>query len=313
MALTGGAGGDPDDRAGMRNQGKDGGEGDDKEGIKTGAPDGALHNFNAEEEYKKLEDMIDENEIMKRISHLLNKTKSFELSKRKKLIPDAYGTTLRTRGIDEISEIPKLRQAELAHLFSEYGVVRIISGEAQVREWCFEEVPKKRYYLLIDASGSMKEEGDNPLKIQKALGVAYTLLKRVLKLDVVVDLAFFSTTITEFREVSDPDSVHAAIEYINSCAFDGGGTNICNSLDAVFEHMKHVKTDAKELEVKDIVLITDGEDSETAALHYSKFRQEHARLHYVEVNPGKVGSRNSAFNPRLQEIAVQTGGFSACY
>lgn len=296
---------------GQNGKGDHGGKGDKKDGPKDNPPQGEDPGFDNEAEQEAIDDLIDANEIMIRVSNLLDKTPAFELSKRKKLKPNAYGTTVRTRGIEEISELPKLRQIEFASIGTPQGLVRLVTGEAQVREWCFEEVPRKRYYLLTDASGSMNQQQ----KVSKALGVMFTLMKRVLKNDVIVDFSFFSTHTLGFREIADAETVKKAITYMNTCKWDGGGTNIVQSLEHVFDHMEKVKaeTKKKELTVKDIVIITDGEDSATRNLDSSIFRLKHARLHYVEVGAGEVGTNVQNHNPTLRKIALETGGFSATY
>lgn len=290
-----------------------GGEGEQAPGVESGAPEGSDPNFDNAEEYAAIQDLIEANEIIKRINKLLQRTPSFELSKRKKMIPDAFGTTLRTRGIEEISEIPKLRQVELGGLKTTFGRLRIVTGEAQIKEWCKEAVPKKRYYLLVDASVSMKQE--DQIKISKAMGVLYTLMQRVLKLDVVVDLSFFSGGLSPFVEVSDVDTVKQAIQLAHSCKFDGGATNIENALSLVFDDMaqRKKKVAKHELEIKDIVIITDGQDSNTSHMNAGIFKMNNARLHYIEINQGAVGMTHAIYNPVLQRIALETGGFSAVY
>lgn len=308
-AAAAGAGA-PQNKPAQQDKGDNGGNDDNKKEGLDNPPEGADPNFGAEEAYEKIENLIDANEIMKRISFLLDRTPAFELSKNKRLIPDAYGTTIRTRGIEEIGEIAKLRQEEFGHIFSPYGLSRIFTGEAQIREWCKEEIPKKRYYLMVDASGSMCESN----KITKALGVLYTLMQRVLKLDVVVDFAFFATRTLGFQEIADPASVDRIVTYANSCKWDGGGTNIIESIHCVFKHMDENKKNLKqELAVKDIVIITDGEDSATRNLEAMLFRTKHARLHYIEVSGGDVGQAVHNHNPTLRRIAAETGGFSATY
>lgn len=306
--MAGGGPGDPNNMPNMFDEGNHGGEGEKMEGPDSGSPEGSGPSFDAETEYERINDIINADDIIKKVNHLLKKTPSFELSRRRKLIPDAFGNTRRTRGIEEISEIPKLNQTDLADMGSAYGLSRIITGEAQIKEWCKEELPKKRYYLLFDASASMKDE-----KISKALGVFFALMQRVLKNDVVVDFAFFATQANEFIEISDAASVNKTAKYAMSCSFNGGGTNITASLNNVFDHMDKLLKGKKELVVKDIVIITDGEDSSTKGLTTSHFRNKNARLHYVEVQSGEIGGHKKMYNPSLNAIALETGGFSASY
>jgi len=157
--------------------------------------------------------------------------------------------------------------------------------------------------LVLDTSGSMNDEG----RLQNAKDGLQTFLKEVAPQD-RVGLTIFNDRVTEVAPITPVRRIRASLRGVVSRLIADGGTAIYDATDA---GVKQVKRLADTSRINAVVLLTDGEDTDSSKSVESVVRELDAqgdssrrvRVFTIAYSAGAAGAAE-----KLAQIAQASGG-----
>lgn len=236
-------------------------------------------------------DMMKGKNIMLKIKRQLDKLAKLKTSKSLKFIPDVDGNEIRYRGMKELSEMDKMNPIEFVYP-TKYRNLRMVTGEAQVRERCHREEKKMLLYIICDYSGSMSEDN----RFWKAGGVLMNRLKAVIEGDAELFFAFFDDELSsEYKAETKEDAVKLMGE-IQEQNFSGGSTSIASCVKTAIKRINKKLEKNSSLTKPELILVTDGDDGTTS------LKSEH--LGDIRLHTFIVGGNNQ----HIIDLANKSGG-----
>jgi Ca-activated chloride channel family protein len=153
--------------------------------------------------------------------------------------------------------------------------------------------------LVLDTSGSMKEEG----KMQNAKEGAKQLVQLLDDGDTFSFLPFSSELHWSQQNSSVKDGRQQSLEQIDSL-FAEGGTALYDSIDAAYQHLAAAK--APDSKIQAVVVLTDGEDTESKMkldqlMERIRYNGETRAIHVFTIAYGRDARKDI-----LQKIAEAT-------
>lgn len=176
---------------------------------------------------------------------------------------DPEGTDSRSRKIESINEMTRMRQTEWS-LPEMIRLYRIATRVANVTERVSITEKKQLLYMLIDCSGSMSGS-----KIYAAGGVAMSRLRGVYEGDAELYYRFFDGDVHDEYHVVDKADAQKAMKAVLNYNYSGGSTNIRHALLAGRDQINALESQG--LCKPELVIVTDGEDSSVSTLKAADF------------------------------------------
>ena len=203
---------------------------------------------------KLASDMSEGKKIWLKVSRNLNASSKLKVRKSVKFLPDPEGDEVRTRPIEHLGELSKVRVAEYA-LPKVYRMYRIAAKVALMRERGYREEKQQLLYILIDSSLSMEGE-----RTYYAGGVLMNRLKAVISGDAQVYVRLFDEELHDEHYATTPAEAKTLMNQFHARNFSGGGTEITESLKGAQKRIEEILKTGESLTRPELVIVTDGED-----------------------------------------------------
>ena len=157
--------------------------------------------------------------------------------------------------------------------------------------------------LVLDTSGSMNDEG----RLQNAKDGLQTFLKEVAPQD-RVGLTIFNDRVTEVAPITPVRQIRASLRGVVSRLIADGGTAIYDATDAGVATVKQLADTSR---INAVVLLTDGEDTDSSKSVESVVKELDAqgdssrrvRVFTIAYSAGASGAAE-----KLERIAEASGG-----
>ena len=157
--------------------------------------------------------------------------------------------------------------------------------------------------LVLDTSGSMNDEG----RLASAKDGLQTFLKEVAPQD-RVGLTIFNDRVTEVAPITPVREIRASLRGLVGRLIADGGTAIYDATDAGVATVKKLADTSR---INAVVLLTDGEDTDSSKTAESVVRELDAqgdssrrvRVFTIAYSAGAVGAAE-----KLEQIAQASGG-----
>lgn len=232
------------------------------------------------------------NEILE-ISRELNELSLFAKRKSKEVEVDANGTDIRTRGIKDLSELPRIRRPAWAQYLGNKNlfIYKAINHNLMINEKVTRRENKQFIYFLVDTSGSM----DNDRKIKRVQGIILNRLKAVMDKDCKVWLSFFEEGLSELHKAEDKESAKELYKELKNHYYNGGGTNIPAAVIGAVDTLEKYKEENPGSPTPEITVITDDDESSES-------------LKLKDLKGNKLHAFSLDKNPALIRLARQSGG-----
>jgi hypothetical protein len=197
-------------------------------------------------------------QIAMKLETALAKNKKGAFKPTEELSKDRKQTNIKS--INDVSKVQKRELAEDDQVFDAKLRKKALTKVQQIAP----SGRKQLLYLLIDFSGSMQSYAgmSNILGFvnRAALAASFciALSRRVCDDKGMLFARGFAGGVSELRECRTPDQFRSLEAWIADCAFNGGSTNIYNSLKTVRDDIANSRGEISKAE---ILLITDAQDS----------------------------------------------------
>ena len=203
---------------------------------------------------KLASDMSEGKKIWLKVSRNLDASSKMQVRKSVKFLPDPEGDEVRTRPIEHLGELSKVRVAEYA-LPKVYRMYRLAAKVASMRERGYREEKQQLLYMLIDSSSSMEGE-----RTYYAGGVLMNRLKAVISGDAQVYVRLFDEELHDEHYATTPAEAKTLMNQFHAHNFSGGGTEITQSLKGAQKRIEEILKTGESLTRPELVIVTDGED-----------------------------------------------------
>ncbi len=214
---------------------------------------------------------------------------------RSKPMADPDGEDIAWRGITDLSELPRIPQADFA-LPPNLLKAKAAMGDLSTRAPHTRRAKKQLLFLVIDGSGSMLDSGAT--SASRAAGVALNRLWAVIEGDAEVYVRFFDGTLRQKEyHAFDAASAHELMQIVTSpLQYRGGTTEFNSTLRASAERVQALMNEGQ-LREPELVLVTDGKANVPGISAL-----QGVKMHVVQVGPEEV--------TELSDLARQSGGVS---
>jgi uncharacterized protein with von Willebrand factor type A (vWA) domain len=231
-----------------------------------------------------------------KVSRKLQSISKLKTSKITKFIPDSQESEVQNRAMKNFDEFGKLKPSQFASMPITPGLFRYKAATNQllIRERGKYSEKKQLLYVVVDSSGSMREESGR--RIAMAAGVLINRLMAVAKGDAALYWRFFDDKCYPCSYVEHKDQAYSTItDILNTQNFSGGGTNFDMAIKSAVEHIETLQ-ETMNLGRPEIFMVTDG------ACHcYTKFKDlKGIKLHTAYV------SDDTCYE--LSDLSKQSGG-----
>ena len=241
-------------------------------------------------------EMLKDNLILITLSRRLDSLPKFKLYAAREETNSPVGLHVKSRAINGVQELTKLPNREWVYQ-PNYRNYRALTRQTRVRQR-FEYVDKKQLlYLLVDASGSMR----NGYRIAAACGIVFNRLRAVVEGKASLYLRFFSTELLEEHTVTTPEQARELLQVLkNQGVYEGNGTDISKCLIQTCLRIQQLVEEEANFVRPELVIISDGCDEVTSSLEDLRSTTLHAFI---------IESTNS----KLLTLARQSGGVGVDY
>jgi len=181
---------------------------------------------------------------------------------------------------------------------------RLGTKQLQVRQNMQPQSKKQLLYVLLDASGSMKESimGTNVngflTRGHVASALSLAVIKKVLEEKSMLFFRFFAGSPDYLRKAKDTHDLADISRQIGLGDYNGGSTNIQVALTQAFKDIQKGKDEVLKAEV---LLITDGKA--TLDMGDIKKAQKKTKLHVLEITSGARSTGKSTMQTDLQPVS----------
>ncbi|MEN6635520.1 MAG: vWA domain-containing protein [Clostridiaceae bacterium] len=231
-----------------------------------------------------------------RISRKLKAISKLRTAKVTQFVPDVEGDQVRNRQMQNFNEITRMKSTQFSQMTSMPKIFnyRAVTQQHMIRERGKFVEKKQLLYVLVDCSGSMRE--DSGRRINLAAGILVNRLMAVADGDAEVFWRFFDTVSHEVTFVKNPVEAHESItKVLQTEQYDGGGTNFDVAISDAVQHIESLR-ETMEFAKPEIFMVTDGSCSCNLTVKDMKGIKLHSAI---------VADENSR---QLQALTENTGG-----
>ena len=235
-------------------------------------------------------------EILK-VSRRMRSFSKLKVNKIQHFVPDAEGSEVRDRPMKNYGELGKIKPTQFTQMISMPHMFnyRAATNQYVVRERGKHVEKKQLLYVLVDCSGSMKE--DDGSRINMAAGILINRLMAVAKGDAQVYWRFFDTVTYPAEYCETKSQANESIyKILNTEQYEGGGTNFDVAISSAIEHIKELRTANESLIKPEIFMVTDGD----CECDFKKEGMDGIKLH--------AGIVSSGGSTSLKNLVGATGG-----
>jgi uncharacterized protein with von Willebrand factor type A (vWA) domain len=193
------------------------------------------------------------------------------------ITPDAHGEDVRRRQLRDPHELPRIDRHQWALLERAPLLFwqRVMSREMCVRERVTSTNKKQLLYLLIDCSGSMRENEGK--RIGAACGVLMNRLRAVIEGKAELYYRFFDGDVHTEHHVKTREEAIRAMKQVLQTNYSGGSTDINKAIRAGQDRIERISKDGT-LHRPHLVVVSDGGDSISLKANDMKETTLHAVL-----------------------------------
>lgn len=211
--------------------------------------------------------------------------------------PDKAGQEVRNKSMTNLDDIARLKGTALAQMVVNKPLFnyRAVTNQFVIRERGNFKERKQLLYVLVDCSGSMRDDGFN--RINMAAGVLVNRLMAVASGDAKLFWRFFDTCVHKETFVEDKHQAFDSIEYIlKGDNYNGGGTNFDEAIRTSVSHIESI-SESLDIVKPEIFMVTDGD----CACRLSLKDLKGIKLHTAFV-------ASSGGGQQLKKLSTDSGG-----